>query len=54
MDDKSRKYPEPTTDMEDLPPKDVDKDVAASVKGGAEPVNNLKTTKPVEPINGGR
>ena len=51
MDDQSRKNPEESIDMKDLPPKKVGKDIEESVKGGAEPVNGLKSPKPAEPVN---
>jgi hypothetical protein len=51
MDDKSRTN---TQNLKDLPPRDLGKDVDKDVKGGSEPVNGLKTSKPIDPINGGR
>jgi hypothetical protein len=56
MDDQTRKNPPEVNVMQDLPPKQLGKDVEENVKGGSEPVNDLRTKSPspVEPINGGR
>ncbi len=52
MDDTSRKNPQESLDMKDLPPKKLGKDLEETVKGGAEPVNDLKKPRPAEPIAG--
>ena len=54
MDDQTRRDPKDAIDTKDLPAKEIGKDFAANVKGGADPVNGVKSTKPVDPINGGR
>ena len=54
MDDQTRKIPQESNDMKDLPPKKLGKDIEENVKGGADPVNGLKSPKPSEPVNGGR
>lgn len=50
MDDQSRKNPQKSIDMKDLPPKKVGKDIQENVKGGAGPINGGK--KPAGPIDG--
>ena len=52
MDDKTRKTPQETNELKDLPPKNLGKEVDQNVKGGSEPVNDLKSRLPSEPVNG--
>jgi hypothetical protein len=54
MDDKSRKNPQESLDINDLPPKKLGKVVDEYVKGGAEPPNIKGKPKPAEPITDGR
>ena len=51
MDDPTRKNPQESSDLKDLPPKTLGKEFEANVKGGVTPINDLKRPRPAEPIN---